>query len=56
LNLAKRIAEGYEGDITVESEVGVGSAFRVRLPESHACDRAPQPVEPDLMLSHRRGR
>jgi signal transduction histidine kinase len=38
LNLVKRIVELYEGEIEVQSEEGVGSTFRVHLPESHACD------------------
>lgn len=32
LNIARKIAEAHGGSITVESEVGVGSTFTVRLP------------------------
>jgi signal transduction histidine kinase len=40
LNLVRRIAEGYEGTAElVDTEEGEGTTFRVRLPESHACDQ-----------------
>ena len=33
LSITKHIVEGYQGTIEVESELGVGSTFRVQLPE-----------------------
>jgi len=32
LSIARHIARNHDGDITVESQLGVGSTFRVRLP------------------------
>lgn len=33
LSITKHIVEGFQGSIEIESELGVGSTFRVRLPE-----------------------
>lgn len=32
LSIAKRLVEGYHGDITLESSAGYGSLFRITLP------------------------
>ena len=32
LAIVRHVAEGHEGSVTVESELGVGSTFRLRLP------------------------
>jgi signal transduction histidine kinase len=34
LAISKQIVQMHGGDILVESEVGVGSAFRVRIPRT----------------------
>ena len=44
LAISRRIAEIHGGDIAVESELGVGSTFRLRLPRAASFDRAPAPV------------
>jgi signal transduction histidine kinase len=41
LSIAKRMVDVMEGEIGVESKVGVGSTFWVRLP---VAKRAPTPV------------
>jgi signal transduction histidine kinase len=35
LSIVKRCVDAYKGSITIESEVGVGSTFTVRLPYEH---------------------
>ena len=35
LSLVKRIAEKHQGNVTVESEPGVGSTFTLHLPRTH---------------------
>ena len=35
LSVARRIARNHGGDITVESRLGIGTAFRVHLPVSN---------------------
>jgi signal transduction histidine kinase/ActR/RegA family two-component response regulator len=50
LSICKRIVDSYGGQLKVESQVGVGSTFRVILPAA-AQPAAPRPPRP-----HRRGR
>ncbi|GAB4342181.1 MAG: hybrid sensor histidine kinase/response regulator [Leptolyngbyaceae cyanobacterium] len=38
LYLARRIVEGHQGTIVVESQVGQGSLFTIRLPVQQPCD------------------
>jgi signal transduction histidine kinase len=45
LPIAKQIVERHEGKIELETEVGRGTTFRVRLPRRH--DRSESPPEPD---------
>jgi signal transduction histidine kinase len=44
LAISRRITEMHGGDILVESELGEGSTFRVRLPRGAAGERAADAV------------
>jgi len=46
LAITKRFCEMMHGDITVESEVGKGSTFTVRLPAKVTLPEVEEPVEP----------
>ncbi|MBS2028465.1 MAG: response regulator [Deltaproteobacteria bacterium] len=48
LSIVKDLVDRSEGSISVESDVGVGSTFRVELPAAPAGATAPAPVEPAL--------
>ncbi|HEX6015309.1 MAG TPA: response regulator, partial [Geminicoccaceae bacterium] len=53
LAISRRLARLMGGDITVESAVGTGSTFAVRLPLRHG--RTPLPVRPAPVVGHRAG-
>ena len=48
LSICRNIVAGFGGEITVESELGRGSRFRVRLP---ACREQPSPPKAELVLA-----
>jgi signal transduction histidine kinase len=43
LNIAKQAVELHGGTITVDSEVGVGTSFTIRIPAARADDLEQQP-------------
>jgi signal transduction histidine kinase len=49
LSLAKKIAEGMCGHVTVESEPGKGSTFTLHLPAAPAGEIAAAEVEPETV-------
>ncbi|GAX84124.1 hypothetical protein CEUSTIGMA_g11547.t1 [Chlamydomonas eustigma] len=51
LHLVKQLIEAHNGDISVESEMGVGSTFTVWLPIKQVDSEALPPVNPDVERS-----
>lgn len=47
LALTKQLVELHGGSIDVESQVGVGSKFTVRIPILNSTDKSPRPSSPD---------
>ncbi|MCA9523251.1 MAG: PAS domain S-box protein [Myxococcales bacterium] len=56
LSITKSIIEGYDGTIEVESELGVGSIFTIRLPIRRGADVPPPSSESQATAAARRAR
>lgn len=52
LSIARGLVEAMDGQISVDSQLGKGSRFSVRLPLSKVCDYSPAENLPPVQLNH----